>query len=208
MPKLHSWDKPTPDGQQTLVVSNTTSIVKFQHSSSQWLSHHHLVSYAKWQTEHSGLIRPSPNNFKKDTRAGSTPSEESPSNKDHISSSETPSHTTPNTFSVHSQLSTHSTGSRTRPQFSTESQTLLNGQQFGSAPVFQHISPVLSLTHSTTQLEKWWICGQRKTELMYSKETIEKPQHGCGSQPQPGTFHSQDSWNFSSGRHSHCKKFK
>jgi hypothetical protein len=135
------------------------------------------------------------------------PSEESPSKKGLTSSSETLSHSTPNTFSAHSLPSTLSIGSKTRLPFSTEFPTLLNGQQSGHAPVSQHTWLSSSLTHSTTQLEKWSICGQRKTELTFSKETIEKPPHGCGSQLQLGTYHSLDSWDCTSGRLSHSIKF-
>ena len=65
------WDKPTPDGQQTSVVSNTASIVKSQHSYSQWSSHHHWVSLPKWRIEHSEQIKHSPNNCKRATKVGS-----------------------------------------------------------------------------------------------------------------------------------------
>ena len=207
VPKLPSWDKLTLDGQQTSAVLKPTTIVKSQHSWPQWFSHHHLALSAKWLTEHSRPTRLSPSNSKRDTKAGLMPSEESPSNKDLISSSETPSHSTPNTFSAHSLPSTLSIGSKTRLPFSTESPTLPNGRQFGHAPVSQLIWLSFSPIPSTTQLEKWSTCGQRKTGLTFSKETIERPPHGSGSQLPLGTSHSLDSWDCTSGRPSHSKKF-
>lgn len=121
------------------------------------------------------------------------PLEEFLSKKDHTSSLETHSPFTPSTYSVPSLPFTPSIGSRTRPQFSTESPTPPSGQPSGHAPVLPLTSHVFSLIHSTTQLEKSWTCGPRRMELTFSKETIEKQLHGCGSEPQLGILPSQDS---------------
>ncbi len=153
-PKSRYWDKLTLDGQPTSVVSNITTIVKFQHSSCQWSCHHLWAWFAKWQIEHSRLTRLSPSNCKRDTKAGSMPWEEFLWKKDHTSFSETHSPFTPNTFWVPSLPSTPSTGSKTRLPSSTESPTLPSGRLSGLAPVLPLTLAVSSATHSTTQLEK------------------------------------------------------
>ena len=204
VPKSPSSEKLTLDGRLTSVVSSTAITEKSLLSSSPWSPPHPWESSAKWPTEPSKLTRLSPSNCKRVTKAGSMPWEESHSNKDHISILRTHSHTTLSTSSVHSPPSTHSIGSRTRPQSCGELQTLPSGQLSGFALVFQPISVSSSLTHSFTPPEKSSICGQRKTELMSSKETIEKPPHGSISVPQLGTSPSQVSSNFTSGTFSHC----
>lgn len=207
VPKSPSWEKPTPDGQPISVVSSTATTEKYPPSSSLWLQPHPWESSAKWPIEPSKPTKLSLNNCKKVTRAGSMPWEESLLRKDLTSISKTHSHTTPSTFSVHSQPSTHSIGLRTKPQSCGEPPILPNGQLFGSVLLSQLISALSSHTHSSTLPEKSSICGQRKTVLTFSKETIEKPPHGFTSVPQPGTSPSQVSSNTTSGTFSHCNFF-
>ena len=205
--KSPSWEKPTPDGQPISVVSNTASTEKYPPSFSLWLQPHLWESSAKWLIELSKPTKPSLNNCKKATKAGSMPWEESLLRKDRTSISETHSHTTPSTSSVHSLPSTHSIGSRTRLQSCGEPPTPPNGQLFGFVLVSQLTLALSSHTHSFTQPEKSSIYGQRRTVLTFSKETIEKPLHGSILVPQPGTSLSQVSSNTTSGTFSHCNFF-
>ena len=132
------WDNGTPDGQATSEALKQIITGKFQHSYSPWLSAHLWVLYSTWLIGLSKQTKPSLSNCKKDTRAGSTLSEEFLSNKGHISFSKIRSHFMLNTFWVHSQHFTLLIGSRIRLPLCGELQTLLCGRQSGSPQASQH----------------------------------------------------------------------
>lgn len=158
----------------------------------------------KWLKELSKLTKHSLNNYKKDTRVGSTHWEEFLWKKDHISSLETHSLTTWNIFWVLSPHFILTIGSRIKPPSCIEHPIPPNGQSSGFALPSLLILELYSHILLLIQPERWLIYGLRKTVLTSSKETIEKQHLGCGSQPLHGTLPSQVSSNCISGMLLHC----